>query len=159
MGRLSQDLRSAFQLSPIIEGGTVQVTSALPVIGYQSIDCGTTVYSLPAQKSSTATRLYSAQFVSGNVLGIRYFSEVNLVNTSSQNRTVQLLLVGDDGNPVNVPGNPATQTLSPGSQKRLRGDALFGLPDPLFAAAGVVGSLTLASDGSGVIGTSFSGRR
>jgi hypothetical protein len=152
MGRLSQDLRSAFQLSPIVDSGTVQVTSALPVIGYQSIDGGTTVYSLPAQKLSTANRLYSAQFVSGNVLGLRYFSEVNLVNTSDQNRTVQLLLVGDDGNPVNVPGNPATQTLSPGSQKRLRGHALFGLPDPLFASSAAVGSLTLVSDGSGVIG-------
>jgi hypothetical protein len=152
MGRLAQDLRGIFEISQIVGGGTVVATSTQPVVGYQSIDSGTTVYSLPAQKPSATNRLYSAQFVSGNVAGLRYFSEVNVVNTSSQGRTVQFLLVGDDGNPISIPGNPSTQVLAPGTQKRLGGETLFGLPDPIFAASAVVGSLVVVSDGPGVIG-------
>jgi hypothetical protein len=97
--------------------------------------------------------LYSAQFASGLAGGIRYYTDLNLINTATQTRSIQVLLVGNDGTPVTGITNPVTiPPLEPGRQFRARGEDLFGLPNPAAAAGLVAGSLVITSDGPGIIG-------
>lgn len=150
--RLSQDLASLFPGSGTRQSGYVRLTSTGGVVGYQSVDTGADSFALPAQAPANATRLYSAQFASGGVRGIQYFTDLNLINTSAQTRSVQVLLVGNNGVPVAGITNPATLRLEPGQQSRTRGDAVFGLPDPALTASIVEGSLLVTADGPGVVG-------
>jgi hypothetical protein len=152
-GRIGEDITLLFPGIPQTQlTGYVRLTSSLGVVGYQSLDSGGNVFALPAQTPSTATRLYSAQFASGGAGAIRYFTEVNLINTADQSRTVEVLLVGSDGAPVGGITNPATLSLAPRRQLQVRGEALFGLPPAAGSATLFEGSLVITADGAGVIG-------
>lgn len=149
-GRLAEDLSTLFpSLSQPNNKGYVKVTSDVGIIGYQLIDGGTTIYALPAQTSSTVTKLYSAQFASGGVGGFQYFTDLNFINTASQMRSLQIQLIGNDGTPV---GSPVNRTLLAGEQLRSRGEALFGFPDAASSTVLREGSLLVTVDGPGVIG-------
>jgi hypothetical protein len=152
--RLTEDLPNLFaNLTQQPDGGYVSVTSDNSVVGYQSIDTGMSIYSLPAVPVSTSSQLYSAQFASGPAGSTRYYSDLNLINTGTQSRNIQVLLVGNDGDPVAGIQNPVTlPPLGAGQQYRARGDKLFGLQDPTIAGALVEGSLIVTADGPGVIG-------
>jgi hypothetical protein len=149
--RLSEDLPALFPgLSQPPVNGYLSLSSDNGVVGYQSIDTGSTIYSLPAVPASSSSLLYSAQFASGIAGSIRYYSDLNLINTGTQTRNIQVLLVGNDGNPVK---NPVTlPPLGAGQQYRTRGETLFVLPDPARADNIVGGSLVITTDGPGVIG-------
>ncbi len=150
--RLSQDLTALFPGSGARQSGYVRLTSSGGVVGYQSVETGADLFALPAQAPSGATRLYSAQFASGGVRGVQYFTDLNFINTSAQSRSVQVLLVGNNGVPVAGITNPATIQLGPGQQSRSRGDAVFGLPDPAVSPTVVEGSLVVTADGPGIVG-------
>ncbi len=153
-GRLAEDLSSLFPgITKPRTDGYVIVTSSAPVIGYQAIDTGTTVYALPAQQAATAATLYSAQFASGTSGTTRYFTDLNLINTSGQARSLQVRLVDNNGLPVQVSGikNPTTVDLLAGQQLRVRGEELFNLPAPAAATSLVEGSLVITG-ASGIIG-------
>src|SRR5688500_537202 len=98
-GRGAEDLEVLFLGFTLpLSKGYVKATSNAGIVGYQAIDGGSTIYALPAQPTSPATKLYSAQFASGG-LGT-YFTDLNFINTSTQNRTIEILLVGNNGTPV-----------------------------------------------------------
>jgi hypothetical protein len=149
-GRIAEDLSTLFPgIAQPRTTGYVKLTSNVGVIGYQSIDGGVTVFALPAQPPSTATKLYSAQFASGGAGDIRFFTDLNFINTSAQPRTIQLQLIGNNGTPVTP---LVSRQLAPGAQIRTRGESIFDLPDPALATVLTEGSLVVTADGPGVIG-------
>ena len=150
-GRVAEDLATLFpSITQPRSKGYVKVTSNVGVVGYQSIDGGPTIYALPAQPTSTATKLYSAQFASGG-LGT-YFTDLDFINTSTQTRMIEILLVGNNGLPVASPTNPARRTLAPGQQVRERGESIFGLASASVSSAITEGSIVVTADGGGIIG-------
>ncbi len=152
-GRLAEDLSSLFPgISKPRTTGYVAVTSSVPVVGYQAIDTGTTVYSLPAQLASSAAVLYSAQFASGKAGAVQYFTDLNLVNTTGQVKNVHVTLVDNGGHVVSGIRNPVDVSLAPHQQLLVRGDDLFDLQDPATAEGIVEGSMVLSMSGGGVIG-------
>ena len=152
-GRLAQDLTALFPgVSQIGPGGYVKVSSDTDIAGYLSIESAGSISALPAQPPTDASRLYSAQFASGRAGSTRYFTELNFINTSSQQRTLEVTLVGNDGVPVSTGNNPFRISLDPGNQYKARGEAVFGLPDAAFTDSLVQGSLTINCDGPGVLG-------
>jgi hypothetical protein len=152
-GRLAQDLASLFPGIPQFgPGGYVKVSSNTGMVGYLSIESTGSVSSLPAQSPADGSRLYSAQFASGRAGTIRYFTELNFINTSQQRRTLVVTLVGNDGIPVSTASNPFTVSLDPGHQYKARGEAVFGLPDAAFTEGLTEGSVTIDSDGPGILG-------
>jgi hypothetical protein len=151
-GRLAENLSALFPNAGAQRStGYVKVTSTAGVVGYQSLDGGTSVFALPAQTASTVTKLYSAQFASGASGTFQFFTDCNLINTSGSSRSVQLQLVGNDGAPVAGVAT-VTRNLAPGAQLRTRGDTLFGLANAATSPALVEGSLVVTADGPGVIG-------
>ncbi len=152
-GRMAEDLPSLFPAATQPRAnGYVSLTSNVGVIGYQSIDSGSTIFALPALPSTSATTLYSAQFASGGSNGNPYFTDLNFINTSAQNRNIQVLLVGNDGQAVAGIQNPVTDDLAAGQQIRIGGDTFFGLPPARGALALTEGSLVVTADGPGMIG-------
>ncbi|NWG14572.1 MAG: hypothetical protein HXY20_13680 [Acidobacteria bacterium] len=152
-GRLAEDLTAVFPGASALQGGGyIRLTSDQGVVAYESLDAGVSTLALPAQPSSTVSRLYSAQFASGRAGSIRYFSELNLINTASEERKLEITLVGNSGAPVIAPGNPASIRIPAGAQYLARGEILFGLTDAALADSLVEGSLVVSCDGPGVIG-------
>ena len=152
-GRLAEALAALFPgVTQIGTGGYVKATSNTGLVGYLSIEGAGSVSSLPGQSPSAASTLYSAQFASGRAGSIRYYTELNFVNTSTQMRTLEVTLVGNDGVPVSTGRNPFRLTLDPGNQYRARGEAIFGLADAAFTDSLVEGSLAITCDGAGVVG-------
>ena len=97
--------------------GYIRLESSEGVIGYQSVEKDSAVFALPAQPAKDATRLYSAQFASGPAGEIRYFTELNLINTAEDVVTIEVLLVDNGGIPVessiNSPYRSGTKTSCP----------------------------------------------
>jgi hypothetical protein len=151
LGRMSEDLGSLIPgLATPRDKGYLTLKSSTGVVSYQSIDTGATIFSLPAVPASTSAQLYSAQFASGLAGNIRYFSELNLINSSAQPRSIQIQLVGNDGAAV---AKPATlPALLPGHQYRERGENIFGLDAALSASSLIQGSIVITADGPGIIG-------
>jgi hypothetical protein len=151
--RLSDELEAIFESVPRTEQRSyVMLTSDVGVVGYQSVQSSSAVFALPGQSASTMMRVYSAQFVSGPAGTNRYFTHLNLVNTSSQNLGLEIILVGNDGQMVAGISNPVNTTVGPLCQLNLSGNALFGLADPTIAASLTEGSLVITADGPGIIG-------
>jgi hypothetical protein len=155
-GRLAEEITSLFPSAPGSDG-YIRVTSNTGVVGYQSVRRGSTVFALPGQAVSTGTSLYSAQFASGGTGIFQYFTDLNLVNTGTQTRSVEITLVGNNGSALAGARNPLTLTLAPGRQIRSRGDFLFGLADAVPTRTLTEGSIVVKSDGPGVIGDSLFG--
>jgi hypothetical protein len=130
----------------------VKATGSAGIVGYQSIDSGRTFFGLPGQSPSTTSVLYSAQFASGGNGGARYFSDIVFINTSTQERNIQVLLVGNSGVPVTGILNPVSLSMAAGRQIRKRGEDLFGLDSSVKATTLVEGSLVITADGPGIIG-------
>ncbi|NLI47338.1 MAG: hypothetical protein GX414_09545 [Acidobacteria bacterium] len=120
------------------------------VFGFQLFGNANALAGLNAQAAAdtTANILYDAHFASGNY-GIRYFTEINVINASAQVANLTLHLINDAGSEIVT---PVARTLNPGAQLRVMGHTLFGLPDPLTAADGVSGSVMIESD-QGVVGS------
>lgn len=150
-GRLAEDLSTLFPGTDPNFSGYIVVTSDVGVVGYESLGGSSTIYSLPAQSVATATTLYSAQFASGPAGTIRYFTDINVINTSAERRHVQVSLIGNNG--AALPGVfPADFWLDAGEQKLARGEQFFGLQDAAVAGMITEGTLIFAVSGPGVIG-------
>ncbi len=153
MGRLSVEFAELFpELATHPLAGYLSLSSDFPVTGvqYSHFDAGSTA--LPAQIVTSATRFYSAQFASGPAGGSRYFTDLNLVNTAAQRRRLEVSLVGNDGLLAGGITNPVVILLEGVAQQTIRGDTLFGLPDPILASVLTEGSLVIAADGPGILG-------
>ncbi len=148
-GRLADNLESLFSGTPPDFSGYVVLTSDVGVIGYESFGGTSTIYSLPAQAHSAATTLYSAQFASGPNGTIRYFTTLNLINTSSERRYLKIELIANDGTPA---ASPIQTWIDPGVQLLQRGESIFNLPGANLASALVEGTLVITADGPGIIG-------
>ena len=152
-GRMAEDLPTLFPtITQPMSNGYVSVSSDQGVVGYQSIDSGSTIFSLPALPPSNATVLYSAHFAWGNADGIQYFSDLNFINTSGQSRKMQVLLIDNSGQPIGGIRNPVSVDLAAGQQMHVRGETIFGLPDASVATSYIDGSLMVTADGPGIIG-------
>jgi hypothetical protein len=152
-GRLAEELATLFPgVTQIGSGGYVKAASDTGVVGYQSVEGAGSISSLPGQAPPEVSRLYSAQFASGRAGTIRYFTELNFINTSSQVRNLEITLVGNNGVPVSTARNPFRLSLDPGNQYRERGETVFGLADAAFTDSLVQGSLAITCDGAGVLG-------
>jgi len=154
-GRLSAPLTTLFPaLAASRDSGYIRATSDTNIAGVELVEMAGTVYMVSGQQPSPATTLYAAHFASGGLGGIQYFTDVNLINTSSSSRTVSVSLLGNDGIPVAGPGlvNPFRASLAAGAQLRIRGDRLFGLPDPAASSIFYEGSLVVTASGGGLAG-------
>jgi len=150
-GRLSEDLTQLFPGVGQDFAGYITLSSDVGVTGYESVAGSATVYSLPAQPASAATTLYSAQFASGPAGTTRYFTDLNLINTTAERRHVRVSMTGNDGMPV--PGAvPADFWLNPGEQRLERGEVYFSLANAAVALQITEGTLVISVDGPGVIG-------
>jgi hypothetical protein len=154
-GRLAASAAVLFpQITTAVLTGYLRVTSNVGLAGVEVLAGTGSVTVIPAQEPSTVATLYSPQFASGVTGGIRYFTDLSLVNTSSASRSISILLVGNNGAAVTGLGitNPVTRTLVAGAQLRARGETLFGLPDAATGGTLYEGSLVIKADGAGVIG-------
>ncbi len=128
----------------------VQVTEGPGAIGFEKIQLldAETVIGLNASFGSERRTFFSAQFASQKNL----FANWNLVNTSSEQRSVTLTAVSEGGDELFA---PIARTLEPGEQLSEDGLESFG-----GAGGGnvqgrqneFVGSLRIEADGGGVIG-------
>jgi hypothetical protein len=150
-GRLSEDLSELFPGTDPNFTGYITLTSDVGVTGYESLAGSSTVYSLPAQPTSAAATLYSAQFASGPAGTTRYFTDLNLINTSAERRHVRVSLTGNDGMPV-LGAVPAEFWLDPGEQRLARGEEYFSLANAAVALQITEGTLVITVNGAGVIG-------
>jgi len=148
-GRIAAELPDWFPGIAAGFSGYILVESDIGLIGYQAVAGSGTTYALPAQPRSTATTLYSAQFASGLNGTIRYYTDLNLINTSAERRYLQIALIANDGATA---GNPVQVWIDPGARRLVRGEVLFGLPPADLAAALVEGALVITADGPGILG-------
>ncbi|MEJ2143702.1 MAG: right-handed parallel beta-helix repeat-containing protein, partial [Acidobacteriota bacterium] len=131
-----------------------QVTNGPEVVGFQTISLrnqNTTMGLAPAVESMS-NELFSAQLVSAPGL----FTSIKLINSSSQNRTVTLTAMADNGGRF---ADPVTLTLVPGGSLEEDASALFvsSIPgasslSPAGDPAVLIGSLRAVSDGPGIVG-------
>ncbi len=148
-GRLAEDIRTLFPwISPGFAGYLI-LASDTGVIGYESLEGDASAFGLPAQPASTLTTFYSAQFASGPAGNIRYFTDLNLINTSEAERKVQVRLIRNDGSQA---AGPVNQTLAGLEQLLIRGEQLFGIPDASYATEITEGTLVISADGPGIVG-------
>jgi hypothetical protein len=150
-GRLSEDSSELFPGTDPNFSGYITLSSDVGVAGYESLAGSSTVCSLPAQPTSAATTLYSAQFASGPAGTTRYFTDLNLINTSAERRHVRVSLTGNDGLPV-LGAVPAEFWLDPGEQRLTRGEEYFSLANAAVALQITEGTLVITVNGAGVIG-------
>ncbi|MBZ5496542.1 MAG: M36 family metallopeptidase [Acidobacteriia bacterium] len=153
--RLAADVSTLFPSLPEnFKSGYLRITSDTDIAGVALSQGNGAPCMIMAQEPSAAATQFGAQFASGYLGGIDYETQVSLVNTSDSPRTMMIELRGNDGLRVSGPGitNPKSITLASGGQLHLRGDVLFGLPDPIAGPGFFEGTLVLAADGAGVVG-------
>lgn len=141
----------SFPANTLAGDGYFRLTMAggAKVVGFERFGNNQALACLNAQDVSLASNLrYAAHFASGN-WGIRYFTELNVINPGTASATVTFRLINDEGVEVTA---PVTQTLAGESQLRVLGHTLFGLTDPLTATTGVSGSVIIESD-QGLVGS------
>ena len=121
-------------------------------IGFQRVELPEqkTLLGLNGALESEATELFSAQLAYIEAL---VFTNVQLVNTSTETRNLTLSAIAESGGPL---ADPVQLTLAPGESVSQDASELFGLVSPAGAEpagpALFVGSLRVAADGPGVLG-------
>jgi hypothetical protein len=124
-----------------------EVVQGTGAIGFELIELQDTLLGLNASYGNPGGVLYSAQLAAGTAAGIAVFTNIKIVNTSSQSRVVTITPYGANGMVLSTP--LANIALQP--NQTFQGDAseLFG-----FSIVGpeTVGSLVVEANGAGVIG-------
>ncbi len=158
-GLLSEEARDLLPILSSLQtikesvSGYIRLTADRGVQGYQEIRIGGSSYMLPGQPRSEATTLYAAQAVYGSPNGgTAYFSELNLINTGTDPRSIEALLVGPTGLPVPGMMNPANFHVAAGEQIRTDLTRLFGMTNPTSSPDFTEGSLVVSVDDAGIIG-------
>jgi hypothetical protein len=120
------------------------------VVGFETFGNADAMAGINAQPAAdtTANILYDAHFASG-FFGIRYFTELNVINPTNQVANMTFHLINDAGSEIVT---PVARTLNPGAQLRIMGHTLFSLADPLTATEGVSGSVMIECD-QGLVGS------
>jgi len=143
-GFFYESISEIFNTGIEIAGGflEVEVTEGEGAIGFELIqlDNHETIIGLNASFGNSATQSFSAQLASQEGL----FTNVNLINTTLEQRTVTLTAVGSDGTNL---ADPVVKILAPEEQWSEDARSLFDVQ-----AESVIGSLRVESDGNGVIG-------
>lgn len=138
------DERASALFGSNLSGGYVfgEVTMGGGVAAFEVLQLteSSTVLGSNASVESLNRRFYSAQLAGDSNL----FTEVNLINTSRQERTVILSAVAADGTPLAA---PVEVVIAPGGQLTRDARELLGL-----GAGAFVGSLRGEADGAGVVG-------
>lgn len=117
-------------------------------IGFEKFGNSQALACLNGQDATLLSNLlYAAHFASGN-FGIRYFTELNVINPGNVTANVTFHLLNDQGVEVVT---PVVRAIAAKSQLRIQGHTLFGLPDPTTATGGVTGAVMVQSD-SGIVG-------
>ncbi len=143
-GLLCATVAELFGLASVNDGYvTAEVTQGEGVIGFALIRFpeSRTVLGVNGQPAGGATMLYSAQLAQAVVI----FTNVKLVNTASQTRTLTITAIGDQGQPV---AGPVSRSLAAGVSIAEDASTLFALPPSGI----LVASLKIEADGPGVIG-------
>jgi len=145
MGSLADRIEDLFDSAGTGKGGYIRATSLSGggILGTEVIDLdeGRSLVVLNAVPLNPEMEVFSAQLATGP--GI--FTEINLVNTSAQERRITALVLSANGETA---AGPLERTLAPGEQ--WSGDALelFQTPEDQLT----VGSLWISADGNGVVG-------
>lgn len=135
-------LDDLFSSAAIRDGmGFLEVHAGGEICGYEWITVQGSAMGLIADWPVATTRLAAAQFASGGIGGIRYFTEFNLVSASDVDQPVTFLLHTDTGQPE-VSG-PVTRVLPARGQLRVRGENVFGLSDPATSSSLVQGAVSM----------------
>ena len=87
--------------------------------------------------------LYCPSIAAGLVGGVRWYTDLNLINPGAATAVVALRLYNDNGTEI-VPA--VYRNLLPGQQLYVSASDLFGLPDPRSADGGVQGYVKVESD-------------
>jgi len=122
---------------------TVDVTQGDGVIGFELITFpqANTVLGLNGQPAGSSSKFYSAQLAQAVVI----FTNIKLINTASQTRTLTITAIGDQGQTL---AGPVSRTLAGGNSIAEDASTLLSLP----ASTVLVASLKIEADGPGVIG-------
>lgn len=153
-GRRRQTLSQIFSGLPLpVSSGYLDVQSTQPLVGFELIQFGQTLYGLPAQAQTSSPRLYSAQFASGGagVFPAPFFTDLTLVNVGGSTASVSIRLVGEDGALLQLAGiaNPLARSIAPRATLSGRADRLFGFPRDDTDTGVRVGSVIVeVSDGT-----------
>jgi hypothetical protein len=143
-GYIYEDVSELFETDfPILSGYVVaEVTQGSGVAGFEMVVLpeAETVIGLNAGAGDGSQMLYSAQLANGPNL----FTDLNLVNTSDQVRTVTAIGIDQDGNEL----GRDQFNLQPGESMTDDVAFLFGLDLDKMT----VGSIRVETDGEGVIG-------
>lgn len=124
----------------------VDVTQGNGAIGFELIETAQSLMGLNASYGNPGQVSYSAQLASGSDTGVGVFTNLKLVNTSSQTRVVTITPYKGDGSILSIP--LANVALEPNQTlQRDAGEMFGGSP-----AASILGSLVVQADGPGVIG-------
>ena len=146
-GFLYESIAEIFGAGTEVAGGYVEVTvtEGDGAIGFELIEMENqdTVIGLNASFGNEAGEAYSAQLASLSVL----YTSVNLVNTASQSRQLNLTGINADGTNLT---SPVSVTLAPGEQYTRDAGEIFG--SGTQGQTEFVGSLKVEADGSGIIG-------
>jgi len=123
-----------------------EVTQGDGAIGFELIELPDSLMGLNASYGNVGTFAFSAQLAGGNDTGIGVFTNLKLINTSSQLRLVTVTAYGANGAVLSTP--LANIALQPNQTlQRDAGEAFAG-----SSIANILGSLVIEADGPGVIG-------
>jgi hypothetical protein len=142
--------QSAFDANTVAGDGyfDVNMTSG-EIVGFEEFGNSQSMAALNAQDVVTPSNmLYAAHFATGNY-GIRYFTELTVVNPGANAASVTFHLINDQGVEIVT---PVVRTIQGYNQLRIMGHTLFGLDDPLTASTGISGSVVIESD-QGLVGS------
>lgn len=143
-GMLKASLDQLFPSADLVTQGyvEVEVREGPGAVGFQRIRFpqSQTSVAINGLIDDGALELRSAQFAQNEGL----FSNLSLVNTALEARTATLRIVADDGSQI---AQEAAVDLPGGHSVQLNAAEIFDLPQ------GAVGSLTVSTDGPGVLGS------
>ena len=139
----------SFQSDAVSGNGYIEVEmSSGMVTGLEKFGIAKELACLTAQDANKASNvLYAPHFASGPA-GARYFTDIGVINPSSQAVSVKFHLLDDQGIEV---GSPVTQTVKPKGLFRTHVDQLFSLPDPGTSSAYYTGVIKVECD-TGLVG-------
>jgi hypothetical protein len=133
-----------FQSGAVPGDGYVELEmSTGRVTGLEKFGTAKALACLAAQDVDKAANVLYAPHLASGKAGGRYYTEINVINTSSQPARATFRLLNDDGGESI---SPIMRTIDAGSQLRIRADRLFGLPDPATAEDYTTGIIMVECD-------------
>jgi len=115
-------------------------------IGFELIQLDQALMGLNASYGNSGQQAFSAQLATGTDTGIGVFTNLKLVNTSTENRVLTVAAFGADGAVLSTP--LANVVLGPNQTLQRDAGEMFGGSQ----AAPLIGSMVIQADGPGIIG-------